>query len=194
MPCEFLNNPELPSVDYLSAYTANLEEYSSFSVLPLSSPSWFRSRKQGSYKFIVLFSCVCSRRCHEASPISAVQRSLLGPKPFSTIFSPPGWLQDQLCIRGLTETSPVRVSCGTTRSTLLRKTISPKPPAPSIEYIPKLVPRSLTDSPLCQLAGIQDEQFEINLILFNKIEADAEGTTVEDQHCRLLDLNPTQRS
>jgi len=39
----------------------------------------------------------------------------------------------------------------------------------------------LTDSPLCQLTGTKDGQFEINLILFNKFEADAEGTPVEDQ-------------
>jgi hypothetical protein len=38
----------------------------------------------------------------------------------------------------------------------------------------------LTDSPLCQLTGTKDGQFEINLILFNKFEADAEGTPVED--------------
>ena len=43
----------------------------------------------------------------------------------------------------------------------------------------------LEDSPLFRLAEIQDELFEINLILIKKIEADAGGTHLEDQHCRL---------
>ena len=38
----------------------------------------------------------------------------------------------------------------------------------------------LADSPLYQLVEIQEELFEINLILINKIKADAGGTPAED--------------